>query len=245
MAGIPDSGTAKETLGRREQFVRGAHASKNAKHGAADAGVVRGWASSSFPEEERFENKATGKGATSSRTALGWLRDSALAAEGQRCETYTIDVASRNLLRNLLDLSTQKVLHRGNVRQTFLEDTVWVSPAATIQPACLCADARPCASAVYSGGGRYPGARCSVNKRWLFARGWDRDQPPRNLAEGIHRSSHSRCAGLCGASAVYPSESGDGKLVAKAAEYRYCSAFPGFRLDAWPPAAEAAIGVVA
>jgi len=36
-----------------------------------------------------------------------------------------------------------------------------------------------------------------------------------------------------------------GKLVANAAEYRYCSAFPGFRLDAWPPAAEAAIRVVA
>jgi putative transposase len=34
-----------------------------------------------------------------------------------------------------------------------------------------------------------------------------------------------------------------GKLVGSAAEYRYCSAFPGFRLDGWPPAAEAAIGV--
>jgi REP-associated tyrosine transposase len=34
-----------------------------------------------------------------------------------------------------------------------------------------------------------------------------------------------------------------GKLVGNAAEYRYGSAFPGFRLDAWPPAAEAAICV--
>jgi putative transposase len=33
------------------------------------------------------------------------------------------------------------------------------------------------------------------------------------------------------------------KLVERAEEYRYSSAFPGFRLDAWPPAAEAAIGV--
>lgn len=33
------------------------------------------------------------------------------------------------------------------------------------------------------------------------------------------------------------------KLVARAEEYRYSSAFPGFKLDAWPPAAEAAIGV--
>jgi hypothetical protein len=24
-------------------------------------------------------------------------------------------------------------------------------------------------------------------------------------------------------------------------EYRYCSAFPGFKLDRWPPAAEAAV----
>jgi len=31
-----------------------------------------------------------------------------------------------------------------------------------------------------------------------------------------------------------------GKLVANPAEYRYCSAFPGFKLDTWgPPAAEA------
>ena len=30
------------------------------------------------------------------------------------------------------------------------------------------------------------------------------------------------------------------KLVGNAAEYRYCSAFPGFKLDAWPPAAKAA-----
>lgn len=29
------------------------------------------------------------------------------------------------------------------------------------------------------------------------------------------------------------------KLVERAAEYRYCSAFPGFKLDAWPPAAKA------
>jgi putative transposase len=34
-----------------------------------------------------------------------------------------------------------------------------------------------------------------------------------------------------------------GKLVANAADYRYCSAFPGFRLDAWPPAAQAAISL--
>lgn len=32
-----------------------------------------------------------------------------------------------------------------------------------------------------------------------------------------------------------------GKLVATAAEYRYSSAFPGFKLDPWPPAAEAAV----
>ena len=29
-------------------------------------------------------------------------------------------------------------------------------------------------------------------------------------------------------------------LVQNAAEYRYCSAFPGFRLDSWPSAAKAA-----
>ncbi len=29
-------------------------------------------------------------------------------------------------------------------------------------------------------------------------------------------------------------------LVESASEYRYCSAFPGFRLDGWPSAAEAA-----
>ncbi len=32
-----------------------------------------------------------------------------------------------------------------------------------------------------------------------------------------------------------------GKLVAAPSEYRYCSAFPGFKLDPWPPAAEAAV----
>ena len=34
-----------------------------------------------------------------------------------------------------------------------------------------------------------------------------------------------------------------GNLVANAAEYRYGSAFPGFRLDRWLPAAEAPICV--
>jgi putative transposase len=33
------------------------------------------------------------------------------------------------------------------------------------------------------------------------------------------------------------------KLAASAAEYRYSSAFPGFKLDPWPSAAEAAISV--
>ena len=33
------------------------------------------------------------------------------------------------------------------------------------------------------------------------------------------------------------------KLVTRPEEYRYSSAFPGFKLDAWPPAAEAVIGV--
>ena len=32
-----------------------------------------------------------------------------------------------------------------------------------------------------------------------------------------------------------------GKLVRNPAEHRYCSAFPGFRLDPWPPAPKAAI----
>jgi len=31
------------------------------------------------------------------------------------------------------------------------------------------------------------------------------------------------------------------RLVTNPVEYRYCSAFPGFKLDPWPPAAEAAI----
>ena len=30
------------------------------------------------------------------------------------------------------------------------------------------------------------------------------------------------------------------KLVTDPAEYRYCSAYPGFKLDPWPPAAKAA-----
>jgi len=36
-----------------------------------------------------------------------------------------------------------------------------------------------------------------------------------------------------------------GKLVAAPAEYRYCSAFPGFKLDPWPPAAKAEISASA
>ncbi|PYX22938.1 MAG: transposase [Acidobacteria bacterium] len=32
-----------------------------------------------------------------------------------------------------------------------------------------------------------------------------------------------------------------GCLVFNASEYRYCSAFPGFKLDPWPPAAKAAV----
>ncbi|MFY9675777.1 MAG: transposase, partial [Terriglobales bacterium] len=31
------------------------------------------------------------------------------------------------------------------------------------------------------------------------------------------------------------------RLVATPSEYRYCSAFPGFKLDPWPPAAKAAV----
>jgi hypothetical protein len=34
-----------------------------------------------------------------------------------------------------------------------------------------------------------------------------------------------------------------GKLVEKADEYRYCAAFPGFKLDAWPPVAKAPLSV--
>jgi len=40
--------------------------------GVLDCGCGLG-PSASFPKEERFENKPTGKGATLSRTALGWL----------------------------------------------------------------------------------------------------------------------------------------------------------------------------
>ena len=32
------------------------------------------------------------------------------------------------------------------------------------------------------------------------------------------------------------------RIVVSPPEYRYCSAFPGFKLDPWPPAAEAAFG---
>ena len=33
----------------------------------------------------------------------------------------------------------------------------------------------------------------------------------------------------------------EASLVEKASDYRYCSAFPGFKLDAWPSAAKAAM----
>ena len=33
----------------------------------------------------------------------------------------------------------------------------------------------------------------------------------------------------------------DRGLVERASDYRFCSAFPGYRLDSWPPAAEAAL----
>jgi putative transposase len=32
-----------------------------------------------------------------------------------------------------------------------------------------------------------------------------------------------------------------GRLVDRSAEYRYCSAYPGFKLDEWPSAAKAAV----
>ena len=32
-----------------------------------------------------------------------------------------------------------------------------------------------------------------------------------------------------------------GRIVANSSEYRYCSAFPGFKLDPWPSAAKAAV----
>jgi putative transposase len=35
------------------------------------------------------------------------------------------------------------------------------------------------------------------------------------------------------------------RIVASPAVYRYCSAFPGFKLDSWPPAAKAAISKTA
>ncbi len=35
-----------------------------------------------------------------------------------------------------------------------------------------------------------------------------------------------------------------GKLAANPGEFRYCSAFPGFKLDAWPPAAKAELALL-
>jgi len=37
----------------------------------------------------------------------------------------------------------------------------------------------------------------------------------------------------------------EGKLIERACEYRYCSAFPGFKLDPWPSAAKAGMFGVA
>jgi putative transposase len=33
----------------------------------------------------------------------------------------------------------------------------------------------------------------------------------------------------------------EGRLIERACDYRYCSAFPGFKLDGWPSAAEAGL----
>src|SRR5260370_783940 len=43
------------------------------RQGVLRYGCSRGWVCGGFPEEERFENKPRGKGATFSRTALGWV----------------------------------------------------------------------------------------------------------------------------------------------------------------------------
>jgi putative transposase len=196
-----------------------------------------------FPGEERVENKPTGKGATLSRTALGCFEISALAAEGHAVKptrlmsppgTYFVTFSTFQRRRFFVVESYAKLFLQtlyGYRRQgRFTLHAFVLMPNHVHLLFTPAADVTLERAMQLIKGGYSHAVGVEVSRREIWQKGFTdhRIRDAQDFAGHrlyIHQNPVMR------------------KLVANPAEYRYGSAFPGFRLDAWPPAAEAAICV--
>ena len=78
-----------------------------------------------IPETKQPRSISTGKGTSSTRAELRSVELRLPAAEVGR-EAHPSDVSARHLLRELLNLATQKAFRRGVLRPTVFEDCLWL-----------------------------------------------------------------------------------------------------------------------
>jgi putative transposase len=144
-------------------------------------------------------------------------------------ETLALNLAARNLFRDVLDVPANEALRRETVReiiqgsfqlQAFVAMPepvhLLITPSATLERAVQ----------LIKGGYSHAFGAEFGRKKEIWQRGFTdhriRDRVDFELHRGyIHQNPVKR------------------GLVQNASEYRYCSAYPGFKLDGWPTAAKA------
>src|SRR5206468_142335 len=117
-----------------------------------------------------------------------------------------------------------------------------ISSRGPLQTARFCAYAGTCSSPTHSCAGCNARAGNSANQGRILACAWECDwKKGRSMAARIHRSPHSRSTGFMHHRDYIHQNPVARKIVNDPYEYRYCSAYPGFKLDTRPSAAQAEI----
>ena len=162
-----------------------------------------------------------------------------LPAAEATIEAHTTHFASRDIFLNLFDLETPRTLRCRGVRPPISENSLSLSSEEPLRVACFCSRARSCSSTAHSGSKYNDRKSGPANQGRVFSHArHDSRTKGRSLATRIHRirdaddfASHLR---------YIHQNPVVSRIVSDPREYRYSSAFPGFKLDPWPSAAEAA-----
>jgi putative transposase len=193
------------------------------------------------PETGRTNEKSTGKGTSSTRAELSCYSRAALAAEV--CfETRTPDFSTWNLFRKFLNVARRRLFVVESYARLFLKtlygyrrEGKFALHAFVVMPEHVHLLITPSENvtierAIQLIKGGYSHALGSEigRKREIWQRGFT-DHRIRDSNDFMHHREY-----------IHQNPVVRG-LVTVPSEYRYSSAYPGFKLDPWPPAAKAAL----
>ncbi len=156
-------------------------------------------------------------------------------------EAHSSDLPAGHLFRDLHNLATQQALRRRFLLTVVVEDYLRLPASGQVPTPFLCPDARACPPAAYARQPCDAGASHSAHQRRIFTRLWPECGKHKEVWQRGFTDHRIRDAADFERHREYIHDNPVVRRLAERAEYRYCSSYPGFKLDSWPAAATAQV----